>query len=138
MKSPNIDKRFFIFTLVGGVGFVVDASILTVMIKQFGFNLYIARSVSFTCASLATWLLNRSLTFRDNTQATHIRGSEYFRYVTVQIVGALINLLVFVLLTLLWPQLGALPVVPLAVGAVFGLLFNFAGTRIWVYPDRHI
>ncbi len=131
-----MDKRFFIFALVGGVGFVVDASILTVMMKQLHFNLYLSRSVSFTCASLTTWLLNRSLTFRDATQATVIHGTEYFKYVTVQIIGAAINLLVFVLLTLLRPELEHLPVVPLAVGAVFGLLFNFVGTRFWVYPDR--
>lgn len=136
MKSPGIDSRILVFAAVGGVGFAIDAGVLTVMMQLLGFNLYVSRLTSFSCASLATWLLNRSLTFRTATRGVEASGSEYFRYVTVQIVGAMINLLVFVLLVQLRPTLSELPVVPLAVGAVFGLLFNFAATRFWVYPDR--
>lgn len=136
MKSPVIDSRIVLFAAVGGVGFAIDAGVLTIMMKQLGQNLYLSRLVSFSCASLATWLLNRSLTFRSATRGVDATSVEYFRYVTVQIIGAMINLLVFVLLVQLRPALSELPVIPLAVGAVFGLLFNFAATRFWVYPDR--
>jgi putative flippase GtrA len=136
MKSPAIDSRIVVFAAVGGVGFAIDAGVLTVMMKLLGQNLYVSRLLSFSCASLATWLLNRSLTFRTATRNVDISSSEYARYVTVQIIGALINLLVFVLLVRLHPALSDIPVIPLAVGAVFGLLVNFAGTRFWVYPDR--
>jgi len=136
MKSLAIDSRIFVFALVGGVGFVIDAGVLTVMMQLLDKNLYLSRLISFSCASFATWLLNRSLTFRANTRDMEVSGVEYVRYVTVQIVGAAINLLVFVLLVQMRPELVNLPVIPLAVGAVFGLLFNFVATRFWVYPDR--
>jgi putative flippase GtrA len=136
MKNLGIDNRILLFAVVGGVGFVIDAGVLTIMMKQLGQNLYVSRLVSFSCASLATWLLNRSLTFRSATQGIDASGSEYIRYMTVQIIGALINLLVFVLVVRLIPALANLPVIPLAVGSGFGLLFNFTASRLWVYPDR--
>jgi putative flippase GtrA len=129
-------KQFLNFTVIGGVGFLIDAGILTVLSQVFGVNLYISRLFSFACASLSTWLLNRSFTFSDATRDVDVNSSEYFRYITVQIIGAFLNLAVFSVLIATFPALQKLPVLPLAVGAIFGLLFNFMGARLWVYPQK--
>ena len=62
--------------------------------------------------------------------------TEYGRYLATQVIGALANLLVFIVLIELIPQLAATPVVPLAVGAVAGALVNYAGSAWWVFRPK--
>lgn len=54
-------------------------------------------------------------------------------YFSIQIVGATINLGTFFAILEKWPELISLPVAPLAIGAILGLLFNFVATRLIVY-----
>jgi putative flippase GtrA len=125
------------FAVVGAIGFVVDAGILTWLVSLLAWNVYAARAVSFGVAVFVTWLVNRSWTFaRKGAAAVAHAGAEYARYLTVQVIGALANLGVFVAALAVWPRLVAYPVVPLAIGAVAGLLVNFVGARTWVFAHR--
>ena len=63
-------------------------------------------------------------------------GAEYGAYVVVQIIGATINLLVFVLVIELFASLVKMPIVPLAMGAALALLFNFSASSRFVFADR--
>ncbi len=121
------------FAVIGALGFVVDASILTLLFNVLDYNLYIARLISFSMATLVTWLLNRLYTFHAHIPVINSKSKEYGRYLAVQIGGALINLLVFVVVIALLPQLEKIAVIPLAIGALFGLLFNYTCTHYWVY-----
>jgi putative flippase GtrA len=138
MTSKNLasSKQLLRFTAIGGVGFIIDASILTILFQFFELNLYISRMFSFGCASLATWLLNRTFTFAGLADNTRVKSAEYFRYITVQVIGSLLNLAIFTLLISTRPELRQWPVFPLAIGAAFALIFNFSATRYWVYSDR--
>jgi len=117
------------FALVGGLGFVVDASVLTLLVNGFGQDHFTARAISFSLAVTATWLANRRWTF----EPTGHRGKEYAGYLSTQVVGAIINLGIYVLLIQLLPNLAKTPVIPLACGAFVALLFNFASARWLVY-----
>jgi putative flippase GtrA len=130
----SVPTDFARFAIVGGIGFVVDAGILTVLASWLGFNVYASRAVSFATAVIATWALNRQWVF-GGLKSRHARavGAEYLRYVVVQTVGALTNLVVFVAVLAAVPGLIGYPVVPLAIGAIAGLLVNFAGARAWVF-----
>ena len=130
----SVPTDFARFAIVGGIGFVVDAGILTGLTSWLGFNVYASRGVSFGTAVLATWALNRQWVF-GNWRARRARavGAEYLRYVAVQAIGALTNLGVFVSVLAAIPDLIRYPVVPLAIGAIVGLLVNFAGARAWVF-----
>ena len=123
--------RFLRFLLCGGAGFLVDAIILTWLMKGFDFNIYTGRAISFSFAVTTTWLLNRRFSFAD--LASRNLGGEYYRYFVVQIAGAVINLGVFVALISAIPGLRAIPVVPLAGGAAIALLFNFGASRALVF-----
>ncbi len=125
--------ELFAFGLVGSVGFIVDAGILTLLAQKFGVNVYLSRLFSFPTATVITWLLNRSLVFNFRHQKTR---SEYGKYLLVQTGGALVNLGVFALLLRAIPTLHATPVIPLAAGALFGLVFNYSGSRYWVFRER--
>ncbi len=129
-----VTRRFVKFLVVGGLGFVVDAGVLTFALDHLTSSIYAARALSFSLAVLATWLLNPTFVF----VASSPRGAavEYARYFTVQIVAALSNLTLFVLLIEAIPTLSTIPVVPLAIGAILGAFVNYAGSARWVFRHR--
>lgn len=112
---------------------MVDASILTALVSGAGSGPYAARAVSFTVAVTLTWYLNRRWVFGRATMP--ITRREYAAYVTVQLTGALINLLVYAAAIHLVPPLGRTPVIPLAMGAAVALLFNFLASNYFVFAD---
>jgi putative flippase GtrA len=127
-----IPEGSFYFGLIGGVGFIVDGGILTILSSWFGANVYAARAISFPIATVVTWYLNRTFTFKTHAKP-NISKEEYVRYLVVQIGGALLNLAVFIILIQFFTWMNKLPITPLAVGAVFGMIFNYTFSRIWVF-----
>lgn len=121
------------FGIVGAIGFLIDAGVLTLLSQAFGWDVYVARLVSFIAATLGTWLLNRSFVFARATAPATDKRREYGRYFLVQTGGALLNLGVFSALIACLPALRSAPVVPLAFGSGVAMFFNYAGSRRWVF-----
>jgi putative flippase GtrA len=119
------------FAMIGSIGFLVDAAVLTGLVSGLGWGLYEARGVSFSLAVSVTWYLNRRFTFTERRSAD--RKREYARYVAVQIIGALINLGVYALVASGFPALAAYPVIPLAAGSSVAMLFNFLASRRFAF-----
>ena len=126
-----LPEGFPAFVIVGGVGFIVDASILAILVHGYGWGDYTARLVSFAVAVTATWYLNRQYVF--SAKKTLNRRSEYSRYLAVQLIGMAINFLVYSLCIASSPTMDQWPVLALAVGSVVALFFNFAGARLFVF-----
>jgi putative flippase GtrA len=133
-SRPVAHRRFAGFLVVGGIGFLIDAGVLTLALHDFTPSVYVARALSFTAAVIATWLLNRMFVFDADANGSIV--AEYGRYFVTQVAGALSNLGVFVALIELMPRLGSTPIVPLAVGAALGALVNYAGATLWVFNAR--
>jgi putative flippase GtrA len=122
-------KRWSSFALVGAVGFIVDASLLSLLVHVGAWPHYTARAVSFAAAVTVTWYANRHWVFTRTSNTTF----EYGAYFGVQFVGAIINLGTYALTIVTFPSLAQIPVVPLAVGAGLALLFNYVGASRWVF-----
>ena len=120
-------KQIFQFAVVGSIGFVVDAVLLTVLMSHFLWSAYSARLISFAFAVSATWYLNRNWTFRH--AKTRQVSREYSGYFAVQSLGALINYGVFSLCIFLSPIMLGYPVLPLAIGSGVALFFNYFGAK---------
>lgn len=119
--------RLIRFACVGGIGFVVDASILTLLVNGVDWGVFKARALSFCAAVTCTWYVNRRWVF----VGTRRLRDEYSSYFLVQIIGAGLNLCIYVALIKLLPVLATAPIVPLAAGAALALLFNyFAAARL--------
>ena len=127
-RSP---RQVLSFLAVGGVGFVVEAVILTALTRYAAWSPWQARIPSFLTAVLITWALNRRHTFAG--RGLQRRSAEAFLYTTIQGGGALINLGIFGVCLALLPQLVNVPVIPLAIGAVGGFAFNFLLSSKWLY-----
>lgn len=128
---PSKATELITFAIVGGVGFLTEAVILEVLIVGQSWGVFAGRAISFPGAVTITWLLNRVISFR--TRCSLPAGAEYRRYLAVQILGVVINLVAYALAVSLAPPLRQLPIIPLAIGAWFGLLFNFFAPRHFIF-----
>lgn len=124
--------RFVRFSIVGGVGFVIEATLLTYFATVPGIGAIKGRAISFPIAVVTTWWLNRTLTF----QSTNNPHRESLRYFLVQMLGAAANLGVFFALVSVFFSLRSIPVVPLFIAAIFGLLVNFTLSTKYVFAQH--
>lgn len=129
---PPGPRRFSSFVAVGGLGFIVDAAILSALVHIYAWPHFSARALSFAAAVTVTWYCNRRWVFT----RTNDRAREYGAYFSVQAVGAVINLGTYALVIALFPPLARAPLIPLAVGAVLALVFNYSGASRWVFAAR--
>lgn len=130
----RVSTRFLRFVVVGGIGFLTDAAVLSLLTSWAGWHPLRARLLSFLCAVTATWWLNRHYTFNEPRVAQH-KSREYSRYLIVQGFGAALNYAVFAVAIVSLPVLKRYPVLPLALGSVVAMFFNYFGMRWWVFPS---
>ena len=117
------------FGLVGAVGFAVDGGLLQLLVSLAHWGPIGARAVSFPTAVLATWALNRVVTFQDRGPLHRSLG----RYVVVSLGGAAANFAVYSALVLGSAALAAWPIVPFAVASAVGLVFNYLGSKHFAF-----
>ena len=86
--------------------------------------------MSFTVAVSWTYALNRRLTFNAGPASARVEQGTALAYGLAQVVGALTNLAVFLLLIGWQPGWRATPWLPLAIGASFGLAVNYSLARL--------
>jgi putative flippase GtrA len=115
------------FVIVGGVGFVVDAGILTLLNSFYGFSLLQSRICSVSIALTVTWFLNRQQTFSDQRSRRAIR--EWGRYAAVNSFGAILNMGIFFWLIHRFDSFRELPLLPLTIAASIALIFNFFASK---------
>jgi len=131
-QMPMADSwRFFRFTLVGALGFVVDAGVLQALISLSGWGLVEARAVAIPVAVFATWLLNRTLTFPESHSGPALRSLT--RYFAVSAVGAGLNFVIYSVLVFASQAMAATPLVPLAIASIIALIVNYLGSKHFAF-----
>ncbi|HRD98833.1 MAG TPA: GtrA family protein [Rubrivivax sp.] len=128
MNSSRREARMLSgFLLVGSVGFLVDAGLLTMMVAA-GSGPYLGRAVSFPVAVVTTFLLNRHLTFQ--ASGTGNPGLQFVRYLGAQLGGTLLNLAVYVALLAAVPAWSSQPWIPLAIGSIVAMALTYLSSRV--------
>ena len=125
---------FACFSVIGGLGFLVDAGVLQLLIAMTNLGPLLARIGSFAIAVLVTFALNRYWTFF----GSHRRpwGEAFLSYLTVQGVGFAANLAVYSFMILVLPQPLGEPIVALATASAFALILNYVGARDFVFAAQ--
>jgi putative flippase GtrA len=90
-----------------------------------------AGAVSFIAAATSTWLLNRRWT--SGPPGSWPESNEYVRYVSVKGIGLVVNSPVYAFCIQTSPVVALQPVFALAGGSLAGLLFNYFGSRPFVF-----
>jgi len=125
-------QRFLIYLMVGAVGFIVDAGLVSMQVHILGIGPYVARGPSFAAAVTATWMLNRAHTFKGLER--HSAGTAYRRYVLAQMVGGLANLGVYAVAIDVIAICTKYPEIAVALASGFALVVNYALARLFVFP----
>jgi putative flippase GtrA len=115
-------RKFLLFGLAGGAGFVVDTAILYLLKGALG--LYGARLISFLCAVATTWIINRSVAFKGQSANLPI-WREFLHYLGAMILGGAVNYAVYAVLVATIPLVAEQPVLGVAAGVAAGMLVNF-------------
>jgi putative flippase GtrA len=113
-----MSPRVLRFAVVGGVGFIADASMLALLLAATPLNPFAARLLSIGFGLAVTWFCNRTLTFQPSSRGL-LRESA--RYGGVGATTSLANYAIYsgLLLAMPWfPPLAALVAASLAAMAL--------------------
>lgn len=119
------------FAIIGGIGFIVDGGILTLLNSFYGFNILQSRVCSFAVAVTVTWFLNRQRTFADRKDKRVAR--EWGRYAVVNSAGALLNMGIFLGLVHHFSIFRDFPLLPLGIASSIALFFNFFTSKHFAF-----
>jgi putative flippase GtrA len=130
-NALGLRKSFALFVVAATVGFIIDAGVVTLLVRWLAWGPWQGRFVSFPLAVTATWWLNRRYAFR-GTGGRDGRV-EYAAYWAIQLAGATVNFGIYGLCLHFAPALAPFPFVPVAIGGLAAMLFNFAVAKSTVY-----
>lgn len=84
-------EKFLKFSVVGGLGSLVDFGLTALSLSVLGVGEYLSNAIGFVLAASFNYMLNRLWTFR--SQNPNVKG-EFIKFLTVSTVGLGINSLV--------------------------------------------
>ncbi|AKO64537.1 hypothetical protein VI34_06495 [Methylophilales bacterium MBRSG12] len=114
-------KTFFKFAFVGSIGLCVNLTLFYFLTK-ISININISSIISFLFATFSNFLFNSKFTFKRHYYG-HILIAKYFKYLSVNILGLLINLIT---LNAVISYYGAdLQLFGQALGVILGMMFNY-------------
>lgn len=138
--------RFLKFATVGAIGSVIDIAIMNILTRFFGMRLVYAGSISFVCAVMSNFTLNRYWTYPDSRSRPLMHQLGMFFLVNAIGIGIRIPILHYVEPPLagVFESMAHLSSVTadtfaknatliLAIGVV--MLWNFFINRYWTYND---
>jgi putative flippase GtrA len=121
-------KKLLRFGIAGGIGFLVDAGVLSLLLQTTPLGPFLARLVAIALAMATTWVFNRTFTF---DRSGHSLAVEGFRYGSVGVTAALVNYGLYSSLLLTLPDLQPITAMVLATAA--SVLFSFFGYSRFVF-----
>ena len=122
------------FSLTGGIGFLVDASVLVFLQQNFALGPVPAQLGAFLCANVITWSINRRWAFHGHS--TGNLASEWLRYLLSGGASAVAINGIFALLVLFSVWFGKNPLFALAISSLCGAGTSFLAAKYWVFHPR--
>lgn len=121
-------KKLIRFAIAGGIGFIVDAGVLSALLALTPLGPFLARIIAITLAMASTWVFNRNFTFDRSGRSL---AAEGFRYGSVGVTAALVNYGLYSALLLSLPALQ--PLAAMAVASIAAMVFSFFGYSRFVF-----
>jgi putative flippase GtrA len=143
--------RFLKFAAVGTLGFVIDYSILNLLILGAGFPKFLANFCSFSVAVVSNFIWNRIWTYPESRSRPV--GSQLGQFAVINVIGLAINMTIFlsadrylVGVAGIWAALARQAALHAGIShrvfaynfskacaTVVALFWNFGGNRLWTY-----
>ncbi len=123
-------RQVVLFALAGIVGLIVDIAVLYAVRGAIG--PFYGRAVSFFAAVVATWLVNRTLTFRGRHSGMS-RKREFTAYFTLMLAGGAVNYAAYSALVLASDTVRQHLFLGVAAGSLAGMVVNFLTSRFLLF-----
>lgn len=123
-------RQVFFFAVAGTVGLLVDIAVLYALRDLLG--PFYGRAVSFFAAVVATWLVNRSVTFHSRRSGLSLK-SEFSAYLTLMLAGGAVNYVTYSALVVGVELVAQHLFLGVAAGSLAGMLVNFVTSRFLLY-----
>ena len=120
------------YLFVGSIGFAIDAGLLSILVRLFNADPFLARVPSFIAAVIVTWWLHRNHTFAGRSR--HTPGEEFRRYFLSQLAGGLTNVTIYAICIAFIPLCARFPEAAVAIASGVALVVNFINARVFVFP----
>ena len=124
MKLPK-------FLAVGLLGTITNLALFYIFVDILMFPALQISIITFLIASLQNYILNHFWTFTKTMDAEPPKILNYFRFLFVAMIGLFVNLLI------LWWFIETfdptIKVIAQAFGIAGGTMFNFLGSKYWVF-----
>ncbi|HEY0515638.1 MAG TPA: GtrA family protein [Solirubrobacteraceae bacterium] len=131
MRRPANWLQLVRFGLVGGIGFVVNLAVYTVVVHAVGVDYRVASVIAWIVAVANNFVLNRHWTFDARDGLAH---RQAMRFLLVSLAAEAISLLVLTGLV----EGAALPKVPAqAIAVAAATPLSFLGNKLWSFGSRH-
>jgi putative flippase GtrA len=127
--SKRLIMRLASFAVAGGTGFIVDASVLMLLMKFTPLGPFTARIFAIAAAMCTTWTINRTFTFGKSSRHVVKEGA---RYGFVAIVGACLNYAIYSGLLLAAPGV-ITPLMALVIAVAIVTVFSYLGYSRFVF-----
>ena len=125
---PSRLQHYGGFVVAGLVALSIDAVVLTMLTDGLGLSPFIARLVSISAAMVASWLINRRLTFAVKGPPSY---AEFGRFATVSWAAQALNYSLFAAILLLLPDTS--PIAALVAASLVAMFVSYAGFRFGVF-----
>lgn len=116
------------FVLAGGIALTIDAAAMVLLTSQTGISPLLARPFSIALAMIASWLINRTVTFRVRAPPT---TKEFLKFAAVSWLAQAVNYGVFALILL--SRFITDPVAALVVASLVAMFVSYIGFRFGVF-----
>ena len=127
MRRPANWLQLVRFGLVGGVGFVVNLAVYTLLVHAAGADYRVANVIAWLIAVMNNFVLNRHWTFDARGGRAH---AQAIRFLVVSLVAEGVSLL---LLTVLVESAGIDKVAAQAMAVAASMPLNFIGNKLWSF-----
>jgi putative flippase GtrA len=136
MIRQLISRQFLRFGIVGGIGFLVDAGLLRLLLMA-GLGYYGGRLISFLAAATVTWILNRSFTFRrEGEWARKHPAHEWLHYLGLMVIGGVVNYATYAAAIEISDLVRQHPELGVALGSIAGMLINFWSAKTMIFERK--
>ena len=122
------------FSIIGGIGTIINLLAVFITFDFLNISYMISLVIGFVIALTANFALNRKFTFA-NAQERHV-FKQYLAFSATCILGFCVNWIVAVYLFKTIPFFHKYYLLTTLIGIVCGLLFNFIGSKFFVFRKK--
>ena len=128
VQMPHKLKAPILFLLSGGITFLVDASVLFVLIYKMGMDPFFARILSILAAMLCGYVINRNFVFGKSGKSVRV---ELIHYLSVASLNAVLSYAIYA--ALIGLVSGVNPILATAVAVIIVAISSYAGYSRFVF-----